>query len=146
MESVSYIVCKYCNQSYCNRSSLCRHVNYFCQLVPDDVKAKMVEKQQKRKKKDKPQDIPVDNSVNITNVAQTHIDKQINDNKKINITFVNICGSDVPVDVIKSMIALSDTEYDNFLKILQQVRLIQDSKVKDNTQSISQEDSHVASK
>lgn len=50
------------------------------------------------------------------------------------------------VDVIKSMIALSDTEYDNFLRILQQVRLMQDSKVKDNTQSISQEDSHGSSK
>ena len=78
MESVSNIICKYCNQSYCNKSSLCRHVNYFCQLVPDDIKAKMVEKQQKRKKKDKSVDIPVDKSVNITNVEhQVMIDKQI---------------------------------------------------------------------
>ena len=96
-------VCKYCNQLYFNSSSLSRHVNYYCNMVPSDIKQKFEEKREKRlkMKADKQPIQPTEQTININN-----------DNKQINITFVNICGRDIPIDVIKSIQELNESAMD----------------------------------
>ena len=96
-------VCKYCNQLYFNSSSLSRHVNYYCNMVPSDIKQKFEEKREKRlkSKADKQPIQPTEQTININN-----------DNKQINITFVNICGRDIPIDVIKSIQELNESAMD----------------------------------
>ena len=96
-------VCKYCNQLYFNSSSLSRHVNYYCNMVPSDIKQKFEEKREKRlkSKADKQPIQPTEQTININN-----------DNKQINITFVNICGRDIPIDVIKSIHELNTSAMD----------------------------------
>ena len=103
-------ICKYCNQVYCNKSSLSRHINYFCNFVPTDIKKDLALKQEQRKEKKKfnTEEISTRHTINITN----NIDKQFNDNKQINITFVNICGSNVPVDVLKSIQEINESAID----------------------------------
>ena len=83
--------CKYCNQIYSDRTSLSRHINYRCKLVPDDIKATMAAKQVARKQKKEAaliqQQISIDQSTNNT----------------VNIQFINICGSEVPVNILQSI-------------------------------------------
>ena len=108
METLKSYICEFCAKIYSDAATLSRHRNHYCSLVPDDVKTKMIAKQQRRKKKDKPGQIPVDKSVNITNIQQHKINV---DKQQINITF-NICGSDVPLDVIKSIKELNKSSMD----------------------------------
>jgi hypothetical protein len=86
-------VCKYCNKIYSDKTTLSRHKNNYCKLVPSDVKAKILAKRELRKKKE-------------AIIQKVSIDKSTtnNDNKQINlVTVINICGNDVPEDVIKSI-------------------------------------------
>ena len=68
METSKSYICEFCAKIYSDAATLSRHRNHYCTLVPDDVKAKMIEKQQRRKRKHKSAEIPVDKSVNITNI------------------------------------------------------------------------------
>ena len=50
MSSDKVFECKYCKNPYADATTLSKHKNYYCKFIPDDVKAKLLEKQQKRKK------------------------------------------------------------------------------------------------
>ena len=110
METKSFI-CEFCNSIYSSSNTLSRHRNYVCKLVPDDIKTKMLEKQSARKqKKDavttsvKPeQHISIDKSIK-------NIDQSIDQSTNVNlITFVNICGSQVPEDLLKSIKEINES-------------------------------------
>ena len=48
-ESVE-LICKYCKNYYSDATTLSKHINYYCKFIPDDIKAKIIEKQMNRKK------------------------------------------------------------------------------------------------
>jgi hypothetical protein len=87
--------CKYCKHIYSDKTSLSRHINYHCKFVPDDIKSELTAKQEIRKEKKHEalaqQQISIDQSTNNTT------------NNTINIQFINICGSEVPLDLIQSI-------------------------------------------
>ena len=105
-------VCEFCSKTYSDAATLSRHRNHYCAFVPDAVKQKMIQKQERRKKniEKKSSEVQIDKSVNITNV-----------DKQINITFVNICGNDVPEDVIKSVKKINETNIDRLRKFVPQL-------------------------
>ena len=87
------ISCEYCSNVFSKKSALYRHRNHYCKFVPDDIKASMAAKQEARKQKkhEAQQQISIDQS----NTNTT--------NNTINIQFINICGSEVPLDLIQSI-------------------------------------------
>jgi hypothetical protein len=102
--------CQYCKFSFSDKTAVSRHVNHFCKLVPD-IKAKLIEKQQRRKKKSVKQEISINQAVNIDksiNIGNT----TTNTTNNINIQFINICGSNVPEDVIKSIKEINEASID----------------------------------
>ena len=96
------ISCSYCNLILSDKSALCRHINHYCRSVPPEVKAALLEKQQRRKKKSKL--IPVENNISIKGDTTTTNNIQIN--------LINICGNDVPEEVIKSIKELNESAMD----------------------------------
>ena len=43
--------CCYCSLILSDLSALSRHINHYCKTIPEDIKAKLIQKQKNRKKK-----------------------------------------------------------------------------------------------
>jgi hypothetical protein len=107
--------CKYCKNIYSDRASLSKHINYRCKLVPDDIKAGMIAKQEARKQKKDATLVQQQISINHSTTNNT----TNNDNKQINfVNIINICGSEVPADLLQSIKEINDASIEKLRQFI----------------------------
>ena len=86
--------CEYCSSIFLSSNYLCQHKYYFCKLIPNDIKEQILLK--KKRKNINSINTNSHNNTNNTNIITN------NDNRQMNIT-INICGNEVPENLLKSI-------------------------------------------
>ena len=95
------VKCQYCSSILASSKSLINHKNYYCKLIPNDIKEQILLKKNKKKYSDN----IINNTNNTTNTNSNNTNSNNTNSNNDNCQFItiNICGNEVPENLLKSI-------------------------------------------